>query len=421
MSEQRSLLVGFDLCDDITQISCFNTKTSEIDAICKNKEQNASSIPTVLTLKNGTNEWFFGKEAMDCAKLEQGTRIDHIVSRIISRDKFIIDNTEISAITILEKYFRKTLSLLKQYYPNDSIKQLVITVEELNRDMIQTIYQALDKLGIQKDRAMVQSHEQSYFYYALSQKKEFWLNDVGLFELNKNGLFYYQIMINRKASPMIVQMDKKDFTETFPYELLEEQMNDNLGYIFENIAKGVLFKQIVSTLYITGNGFEGDWSDEAIKELCIGRRVFKGQNLYTHGACYAAREIAGQGELEEFVFLSEDMLKTSVCLKVYYNAKMSDVYLLKAGTPWYDASESLDVILDQEDELQFLLINPVKREERSYLFTLDGLMERPNRTIRLTIEAKMMDKKTVVLTVKDKGFGTLFPSSNRIWEKSIVL
>ncbi len=44
---------------------------------------------------------------------------------------------------------------------------------------------ALNRIGIGEDRYVIQLHQQSYMYYALSQKKELWLNDVALFEFGR--------------------------------------------------------------------------------------------------------------------------------------------------------------------------------------------------------------------------------------------
>ncbi len=41
-----------------------------------------------------------------------------------------------------------------------------------------------------------------------------------------------------------------------------------------------------------GEGFEGGWADSLFRKLCVGRRLFKGRNLYVSGACLMTREMA---------------------------------------------------------------------------------------------------------------------------------
>ena len=83
------------------------------------------------------------------------------------------------------EYFKKLLLLVRTYYPSDTIAKLVVTLENKNELVEQAIYQALEKLGVGKDRVFLQSYEESYITYALSQKKDLWLNDVGLFDFNE--------------------------------------------------------------------------------------------------------------------------------------------------------------------------------------------------------------------------------------------
>lgn len=422
MSEERSLLVGFDLCDDYSQLSCFNKKTFEPESILTDSEENSYLIPTVLGVKKDTCEWCFGKEAVLLAKKEEAVLIERILKQIKEEKEIIILDTKFSGVSLLEKYFRKSLSLLKIKYPNETIDKIVITLNELNQKVIKSVYEALENIAIMKDRVIIQSHDQSYVYYALSQKKELWMNDVGMFSLDERGLFYYQIVINRKPVPSIVMVTRKDYSDTLSYDLLlEYEKNENLTYIFSNIAKNVLHKQIVSTLYFTGKGFEGDWADKVMKELCTGRRIFKGQNLYSKGACYAARALKEPERFEDFVILSDEMITSSISLKAYYNAKVLDIMLAKAGTAWYDINEKFDLILDEQEEIEITTKDIKKREPIKQMITLDGLPSRPNKMTRVQVRVKFVDINTCVIKVKDEGFGEFYPSTNRIWEKVLTI
>ena len=71
----------------------------------------------------------------------------------------------------------------------------------------------------------------------------------------------------------------------------EEQRNidrANKDASFLKIVSEVTGGHIVSAVYLTGDGFDGEWMKESLSFLCKGRRVFMGKNLYSKGACYAA-------------------------------------------------------------------------------------------------------------------------------------
>lgn len=422
MREDRTLFVGLDLCDDFSQISCFSTVTYEPESICKDRDQDKYLIPTVLAVKEDTKEWSFGEDAIACAKAGKGILLTHILEKVKKEESVNIFGTEISCNVLLEKFLKKVLSLLKIEYPNNTIRKLVITLEDRNISLINHIYEALQSLGISKVRAIIQSHEQSYVYYALSQPKELWMNDIGMFHFNEVGLSYYQISLNRKLSPIAVGITKRNFEETLSYDLLSDKtMEESVAYMFENIAKSVLHKQIISTIYVTGKGFEGNWANNTLKTLCMGRRIFMGQNLFTKGACYAAREAAGEGKLQNFLFLGEEMLTSNISTMLYHDAKMEEFQLVKAGDAWYNVSRELDLLPDGEEEIELIVYDIMKRTTVRHLITLDGVKNNPRRTIRLQLKIEFLDVHTCVVTVKDKGFGEFYQSNHRIWEKTFSI
>ena len=50
---------------------------------------------------------------------------------------------------------------------------------------------------------------------------------------------------------------------------------------------------------------------------------------------------------------------------------------------------------------------------------LPGLPERPPRTTRLRIEMAYISREECVVTVRDLGFGEMFPSSGKVWKEAI--
>lgn len=410
MDNPRKLIVGFDLCDDYSQISCYSYKTFEPIPISPDNDEENTLIPTALAVRSDTGIWLFGREAVRCAKEGSGVLADRLLTKLKNREVIEIFGQEYSAITLLEKYFRKTLTLLKKHFPTETITRLVVTLNEMDTDLIEGVYEALYMLGIEKDRATVISHGSSFMYYALSQEKELWLNDVGLFDFNEEGLSYYQISINRRSSPMIAGMEKKDFSDTLNYSMLKRK-NIDLHYTFENIAQTVLYKQIVSTLYITGRGFEGGWADEAIKGLCTGRRVFMGQSIYTKGACYAAKEFTGDRKLGDIILLNNDMIVSSIWIKVYADGHIKEVLLADAAVPWYEVNSEMEVIPDEDADIELVFRNILTKETVRERIPIHNIPERPNRMTRLKLSLSCLDKSKVKLTITDLGFGDIFPAA----------
>ena len=419
MEAPRKLIVGYDLGEEFTQISCYSYKSFEPIPISI-REEEQTLIPTVLCVKTDTRQWLFGEEAVKCAEKGLGTRIDHLLDYLSSGNEIELFGETFHGVALMEKYLRKTLTVLKHYFPTEPITKLVITIQSTSAVLVEGIYTALEQLGLERDRVAILSHASAYLYYALSQDKALWTNDVGLFEFNKHGMYYFQIRMNRRAHPMIAGLSRTEFTHLLNYDMLLKKQ-DNLSYTLNNIASMALHKQLVTTLYFTGSGFEGGWADEAIKVLCAGRRAFMGQNLFTKGACYAAKELSGDAVLGDFILLNDDMILNSVGIRVYKDTKFQEVLLAEAGEVWYEINRSIEVIPEGEAELEIILKNIMSRETVREKIHLTKLPSRPDRMTRLEINLTCRDKSTGMIRINDLGFGEIYPGTGCILELLIEM
>ncbi|NLZ82211.1 MAG: hypothetical protein GX915_00935 [Clostridiales bacterium] len=414
MDKYRKLIIGCDLCEDFTQVSCYSYKQHEPIIISDKKDDNGL-IPTVLCVKHDTKQWLFGEEALSCSSENEGILIDNILSKIKSGEETIIYDQKFLGINLLEKFLRKSLMLVKNYFPTEPITKIVVTISNSDPHLVNAIYETLYLLGIEKDRAVIISHPGVYMYYALSQERALWINDVGLFDFNDTGLNYYQIHTNRSTRPIVAGLLKKDLTDVLTSDMLEDKGID-LGYVFRNAADRILYKQIISTLYFTGKGFKGNWAEDAIKSLCQGRRAFIGQNLYTKGACYAAKEFSGDRELSDYILLNEEMITSSIWIRVYKDGKVKEVSISEAAVEWYLVDQNIEVILDEVAEINLILKNIMTKEVVREKLVLNQLPERPKRITRLDIHISCLSSSQLKVDITDLGFGELYPASGQVWE-----
>lgn len=420
MSENNRLLVGLDLGEQFSQLSCFDRKLFEpmpIGRAVGEDGEREYEIATALTALPETGGWRFVNSDKEP---DQGVVIRNILERVRTEETFTMGEYSFQSREVLKRFLVKLLSLLNEYYPDETIKRLVITIPEKDMLLHDILIDICAELGIGQDRLVIQNHKQSYMYYAVSQPKELWLNNVGLFEFDRSGLLYSQINIDRKTLPWIVGVTQKDLSDILDFSMIEDEEVDT-EYAFENIAGTVLHKQMVTTIYVTGEGFEGKWAEEALKQLCNGRRVFRGQNIFTKGACYAARELSGEGKLEQCLFLDEDMISSNISIRLYHDAQMQEMVLAKAGSLWEEIDTKIDVIPDQEVEIRLTVQDVIRHETRTHMLSLSGFSGRENKMTRFTIRIRFTDRTTCVVTLKDNGFGEFCPSSHRIWERCITV
>jgi hypothetical protein len=398
MSE-RTLLLGYDLCDKKTQMAVYNRETMEPELIGQTEDNPDAALPTSI-------------------EMDDGTVFENFLPRIRRGEELVVGGKYSAPVNVMAYFFQKTLSLTRKKYPSETIKQLVVTVPDHDPKFVQIIYDALALLNIKKNRAVVISHKQSYLYFALYQKKELWINDVGMFDYNEDGLHYYQMQVDRRKSPVLAGVKERDYTEAMELSVTEEGKK---AAVFENVVMGAIHKQVLSALYMTGDGFDGGWADEVLQKLCVGRRLFKGGNLYVSGACYAAKELGESARLSDFLLMDEDMISSHLCMTVYADAKEEELVLAKAGTPWYQVDEQVDFIPDGETEISLQAKNIFTKEQNDFLVELEPVLGKVDRHCRLTLRVRFADVNTCIVTVKDDGFGDIFPTSNRIWEKTIQM
>ncbi|MCH5251832.1 MAG: hypothetical protein J1F22_02560 [Lachnospiraceae bacterium] len=395
---ERTLLLGYDLCDDKTQLAVYSREKLEPELVGQTDENPDALFDTEIIL-------------------EDTEVLTGFLPRIRRGEDIIVNGKRSNPVNVLAYYFRKTLSMTRQAYPSETIKQLVITVPEQTPEFTLLIYEALEMLGIGKERARIISHKQSFLYYMLYQKKELWVNDVGMFDYDGEHLHYYQMQVDRRKTPILVGVTEKDFSEGM--KATEEEQRK--GVIFEDIVYGAIHKQILSALYMTGAGFAEEWSDEVFQKLCVGRRLFKGRNLYVSGACYAAKELGETAKLDDYLLLDEDMISSHISLPIYTDAKEQEVVLVKAGTPWYQINQEWELIPDGENELGLTVKNIFSKEEKNLMVDLEPVSGRVERRCRIRLGIRFEDVHTCTVTIKDMGFGELFPTSNRIWEKTLTV
>ncbi len=404
MSQQK-LYVGMDIRNDITQIAVMGPGRIE---------------PDVLTARGGEDgETINIKTEVAIPGSEE--RISGFVEKIFKQEPIYADGKESNPVNVLAAFLRKTLSLTKKRYPSESIRKLVVTTEYRDLRFIAIIYRALEKLGITKERAFVADRGQAYVYYVMSQKKELWVNQVGMFDYEKDRLTYYQMKTDRLKRPVLVQVKQKDYSDYAEIFASGEQSDEEKASIFEGMVQGAIHGQVITSLYMTGAGFSDEFADGVMKKLCVGRHLFKGDNLYVCGACYMARELGGERKIEEFAYLGEDAVVCNISIQAYTDAKVQEILLVKAGTAWYHIDYELDLIPDGDEEMEITIKNIVTKEKRTCFIPMEGIEGRTERQARVALQIRFAGPERCIITLRDKGFGEFFPSSYRIWEETITL
>jgi hypothetical protein len=402
------LLVGVDLCDEYTQIHC-------------PEEEKLWTIPTVICRNKNVEEWYVGEEAYAHTLKGDGIIVDKLLNLAMRDGTATLGEVRYEGKDLLLRFLAQVLQFPKEEYQKSEIEQLVIAVKRLDPKLNRMLRELAIGMEIPAERVQVISHSESFIYYTLSQKKEIWNNTVGMFDLAEAGLRYYEMKVERGMKKVTVVAEYEDLEEGFSLDILKTSSGSRLAdRIFTSCAERMMARKAYSAVFLTGKGFASQhWADGLMKFLCSKRKVYVEQGLFARGAAYRAAE--EQKDSEAFTCICDGRLKTTVSMNVLHRGQETMVTVAAAGDCWYDRVSVIDVIPDHQNSVDFVVTAVDSKKKKRISIPLEGFPKRPERTTRVQIRVLFLDERTMEVTLKDRGFGELFPASGVQIRQEVML
>ena len=350
------------------------------------------------------------REAKNQVKMGNADGVDKLIQRALADEEIFIDHEKYSARDLFIIYFKKIISITGRIYTGDLVAKIAFSTDSVTVEMMELLATAVNKIGIDTSKLILLDRKESFYYYALSQKPDLFLHDVALFEYTGSDVISCVLSRNTKTMPQTINLEYSN----------NGRMFDDKDQQFASIVNNIFDGRAISSVYLVGDGFDGDWMKVSLQEICHGRKVFMGKNLYSKGACYAGM-IKNQNIDWPFAYIGANETKMNLYLKVLVRNEMQFKTLVSAGESWYEEKGECEVILDGEPEIEFWIQQPDSREAHVELLELTDLPNRDRRTTRLRITATPTSDKDVNVVIKDMGFGEIVPSSNKTWEHTISL
>lgn len=332
------------------------------------------------------------------------------VSTITGAQKYRIP-TVLGECQELILFLRRVLRFVPGLMEFSEICALTIHLREVDVKRVQLLRQVMEEIGIPRERVFIQDSKESFCHFALHQEWELMQHEIMLFQCEENHLQCYWLKKDEHTMPRKVQIQTFELGE-LP---TEEEERDRA---FMSKAEELLRGKIVSAVYLTGEGFEGEWMRLSVNMLCRGRRVFQGKNLYTKGACYESMMQMSR-EKQEYVYFSENIIADNIFIQVKNGNRTFFKELAEAGSSRFDVSGSCQVLLDGEPSVDIWLQSPDSQEARIVSLQLTDLPKRPPKATRLFIELMVGRENRLMVRVTDMGFGAWYPASGKVWEYSI--
>ena len=408
--EKKGIYIGIDINDKNTLVSYYNSTMKEPETISTVLGEENYAIPTMVAKKKGMNQWFFGEEAKRRVAASDAVPAENLYKLALEGDGLILDGERFDARDLLVIFFKKIFSIPGYAYSNAPLEKLIICVEQVNLEIMELFNYIASMVAVTPGKLMLIDHRESFYYYALNQDPGLFQYDVALFDYSGVNMMSYILNRNKTTRPQIININQIN------HGVLSDRRDEN----FDNIVASTFGNSIISSCYLVGEGFEGDWMKTSLARVCRGRKAFLGQNLYSKGACYAGFVKNGNRDWP-FIYIGDNELKLNLSLKVLDNNELKFFSLIDAGMSWYDASGECEVILDGEPDIEFWIQRPESREAHVEVLELTDLPKRENRTTRLRITALPKSDRQILITIKDLGFGEISASSGKKWEHLITL
>ena len=410
MGNSEGAYLGIDISARSTVISIYKSNMDEPATVSTILGEENYSIPTVLAKRYGMGQWFFGDEAISKSRIKEAMLVDDLYTLALKNEEVFVDGESFQARELMVIYFNKLFAIPGPMAAMGDIEKLVVCVDQVNLEVMELMNYIISRLSIDSNRLMLIDRNECFYFYALSQRPELFLYSVALFDYSGSNMISCVLNRNQSTRPQMITLDVVNHGE----------ITDNRDEKFDEIIADTFGSTLFSSVYLVGDGFDGEWMKVSLARLCKGRKVFMGKNLYSKGACYAGYTKDGKRDWP-FIYIGDNDLKLNLSIKILENNVMKFFTLIDAGQSWYDAKGECEVILDGEPELEFYIQRPESREAHTEVLELTDMPKRENRTTRLRIEASPISDVAVSIVITDLGFGEISPSSGKSWEHTISI
>ncbi len=411
-------ILGLELNEDYCQISYYDEEKHEPETL----EVAIDNYQIPLVIGRYKDQWIYGKEAKRLAIVEEGYTASDLYSRAMRQEKVELGGQIHDAVWLLAKFMQMALGQF------DNVEHLAFSVPRTDIDTSKMLKGVGQFIGVPKENVYVQDFKESFCHYMFYQPKELWQYEAALFYCDRNEIRAYMLRklktVTGRGKGQFVTVDEvanaqmKELAAIYP--VLNVDKAKDADERFKSFIQSVFDKKVVSSVFLTGEGFENNWYPNSLKVLCNGRRAFLGNNLYSKGACYAAYR-KGKDYEERPVYLDDTKMMEQVCLKMRVRGKECWYPVVEWGSHWYEADGQWDVLLEDTSDIEIHIESLASGELEAETVSLSGLPKRRDYALRLQIETMFLDDKTCKITFKDIGFGDFFPASDFQVEKMIHL
>lgn len=407
-----SLMLGIDFSKTDMQVGLWNEEMTCADVYRFPESMGGEIIPTMV-IADEEGKLLVAKEALDYSIKMQTHGVTSLYGNL-SNEMLKMGELEMSVNQVFAHYMQETLASIRKRYGSASIARIGITGERMTEEKKHHLAEIMESIGYSRDKLFFASHADAVLWYEICEGTQ---GGSMTLDFDSKGMMAYLINAGSDDAGIPYYIETTDYSSLMPGGLSGVLDEDERRKGFTRITELAISRKMMARLYVTGDIVDTSGISQILGRFySTSRRIFTGRSLYCLGACYYAVK-----EKMPKKAIGDHQIFHNVSLEAYEDAVIHQVMLLKAGTDLAKAGAGIQVILDDTREMKFQ-IEDVRTLESIYC-TLrpEDFPYRENKTLRLEIEACFLDYNTLVLKVRDVGFGDVCPATYRVWEQIVNL
>lgn len=424
------LYLGLDLGPEYTQLSYYNADTREPESVYHEEAKDTYMLPNIMfysayhkRIGDGQNDcykfidlsgWCVGAKASAYRFEDKGTVVDGVYEGTLNNENIEVEGRNYKASELMVKMLVLHIKQFTDTLDGFVIKRLTVTVADTDPHIIQAVRGLKTALKLSHDQFNIVSHLDSGLCYIFAQPEPLRNNSVGLFDFGRSGLDFYRIDMTRKY-PLIVTAQHTNYHDKMNLKRFG-RYHEDMDETFADVVRECMDQVFISSVFLTGLGFSENWMKQSAAVLCQGRRVFVGQNIYTKGACYRSLGGVYTESLSRYFIDTEQTVKTNIGINLM-DDKNTFWPIVYGGLEWFNTRGMVEVFLDNTRRIQIVYQDILTEEEFRETIEIYGLPARPPKTTKISIEVEYYGAERGAIVIRDMGFGTLFPTTNKIYRK----
>jgi hypothetical protein len=412
----KKLIVGMDLQREYASFSYLDEE--EKDVVDVKQGEDVLHIDNSLFFLNEDQSWHVGEDAMQLYVTRSGVMYDKILEHLGERSVLVIagqeyDYTDLFCILLkmqLEQAFGSVTALDK----------LVISSPAADAVMNHAVHRFSQFLHLDEEQIELVSPTIANLFYIFQQDGNVWNNGVAVLCYDKCGMQLERIGVKRYQRPMHIRVTREKIDEMPPITAEAQDKDQALVQVCKAHLTGR--ERNVSGVFLVGEGFAQNWLDASAQLLCRGRRVFVCDNLYAKGAGYAAASGSAAISTDDSVYVeAPGMIHYDIGVKVMYEGREQIAPIVLGEREWFNIDGNASIFLDDTNRIEIAMYHRGTRQLEQEVIEIRGLPQRPPKTTKLNIRVRYLDARRGEICIRDKGFGTMYPTTGKVYRKEFEL